>query len=844
MNDKLSICTIVSKNYLPYARVLAESFLTHNDGEVFVLLVDRVDGYFNPAEEKFKLIEIEELRSLIPDFDKFCFQYTILELNTAVKPFFLEYLFSKYGVKKLVYLDPDIYIAAGFSELSELLDKNSIILTPHLTAPIEDEYSPGELEILQAGTYNLGFIGLKWGETVRSHLKWWQKRLHDQCIVAFDKGLFVDQKWIDLLPGFYDDVFILRDPGYNIGYWNYHCRTIEKNNDLFFVNGEPACFYHFSGFNPYDIEPVSKHQNRFRLKDVPNLRELFELYRAKVLVNGWDKTKSWPYVFDKFDNGVKIPPFIRRLYLNIDKHFKGTPFSTEDGSFYNWLNQTVDNKKPVITNLLLELSKNCGELVVAFHDVLGSGREKFIIWALSAGRKDFNIDDRFFEKVIEHSSLNSNSRRKAAASRSFYEIAKKSGDILLPFAKRNPKLMGSFLKLHTGLNSLLAAQGKKSFLNLSNVDALSQMKVNLSGYLTSESGVGEAARANIRALEKAGIPFVLNNLKSPSRQSEDTYKDFSEDNPHGINLIQVNADQVTAFYNEKGPGYFKNKYNIGFWYWELSKFSDEWLDRFQYFNEIWVASSFCQEALASVSPVPVVKIPPSICVNKIKNADRIHFGLKDDEFVFLFIFDLFSFFERKNPLALIRAFKEAFRPGEKVRLVLKCSNLECNSPARDKILKETRGFNISFIDGYLTKNELHELMAVCDCYVSLHRSEGFGLPLAEMMYLGKPVIATGYSSNTDFMNINNSFLVKYDLVELKEDIGPYKKGCFWAEPDCVHAAGLMRTVYEKRELASEMGRKAQQDITDYLSPEASGHRVKQRLENILREHVVYKGNFI
>lgn len=844
MSNKLSICTIVSKNYLPYARVLADSFLKHNNGEVFVLLVDRVDGYFDPAKEKFRLIEIEELKSLIPDFEKFCFQYTILELNTAVKPFFLEYLFEKHDLKKLAYLDPDIDVMDGLDEISKLLDESSIVLTPHLTAPIEDDHAPGEIEILQSGAYNLGFIGMRNGSTVRSHLKWWQKRLQNQCVVAPKDGLFVDQKWIDLVPGFYDDVFILREPGYNVAYWNYHCRAIEKKGDRFLVNGKPAYFFHFSGFNPYDLEPVSKHQSRFRLKDVPNLRELFEDYREKVLANGWEKTKSWPYFFDRFDNGIKIPPFVRKLCLGVSRRFKGSPFSTIDGSLYQWLNHPVDNKKPVITNLLFELSKNCGNLVEVFNDVLGVSRQRFVIWALSAGRKDYHIDDRFFEKIIEHSSLAGTSRRKAAVGRSFYEIAKKGGNILLPIAKRNQKLMESFSKVHTGLNSFLAAKDGRRFLNLSNIDSLPELKVNLAGYITSESGVGEAARANIRALEKARIPFALNNLKSLSRQDEDRYGNFIDENPHGINIIQVNADQVPAFYNDKGPSYFKNKYNIGFWYWELSKFPDEWLDRFQYFNEIWVASSFCQEALSAVSPVPVVKIPPSIQIDGVAQADRSQFGLPDDEFIFLFIFDFLSFFERKNPLAVIRAFKEAFGPVEKARLVLKCSNMEWNTPARDRILEETKGLKVTFIDRYMKKDEVNTLMNASDSFVSLHRAEGFGLPLAEMMSLGKPVIATGYSSNTDFMNVNNSFLVKYDLVELKEDIGPYKKGCSWAEPDAVHAAELMRKIYEDRRVALRIGEKARQDIADNLSPAAIGRRLRQRLEQIIREHLLYKGNFI
>lgn len=348
MSD-LSICTIISKNYLPYARVLTESFLKHNKGEVFVLLVDRVEGYFKPEDEKFKLIEMEEIRDMVPEFDKFCFQYTILELNTAIKPYFLEYLFKKHNMKKLIYFDPDILITDNLGEISRFLDKYSIVLTPHLTAPIEDDYKPGEIEILQAGSFNLGFIALSNTETTAAHLKWWQKRLHNHCVVAIERGLFVDQKWMDLVPGFYDDVFILREPGYNVAYWNYHCRNVRVEGDKFYVNEKPSYFFHFSGFDPENIAPISKHQNRYKIKDLENMRPIFEFYRDKVLANGWSKTKKWPYFYGYFDNGVKISSVARRLFLELvdkSKEF-GNPFTTEGhNSFFNWLKK-IDDKKAI-----------------------------------------------------------------------------------------------------------------------------------------------------------------------------------------------------------------------------------------------------------------------------------------------------------------------------------------------------------------------------------------------------------------------------------------------------------------------------------------------------------------
>ncbi len=371
MND-LSICAVITKNYLPYARVLAESFLKYNEGEVYVLLVDKVDGYFNPEDEKFTLVELEELRGLVPGLEKFCFQYTILELTTAAKPYLLGYLFEKYGMKKLVYFDTDILVTGRLDELSRLLDDHSIVITPHLTAPLDDGFVPGEQEILQAGTYNLGFIALSNTDNTRAHLKWWQDRLYERCIVAIEKGLFVDQKWMDLVPNFYDDVFILREPGYNTAYWNYHCRTISSEGERFSVNGRPAYFFHFSGFDPENPGPISKHQNRFTLDNLKGAKSVIELYSERLLAKGWGQTKKWPYFYGYFDNGERIPDLARRLYLEMGGAalMFGNPFeASSNDSFFRWLHAAVDEGSSAMTRIevLSRVQNNLFSLTERFN---------------------------------------------------------------------------------------------------------------------------------------------------------------------------------------------------------------------------------------------------------------------------------------------------------------------------------------------------------------------------------------------------------------------------------------------------------------------------------------------
>ena len=399
----IAACTIVSKNYISYARTVADSFLAHHPGSpFFVLLVDRIDGHFEPQSEKFHLTGIDALD--IPDLSRFCFQYTILELNTAVKPYFLSHLLDKYGFKKLIYFDPDIIITENLSELSRLLDQHSIILTPHLTAQIDDNYRPSELDILLAGAYNLGFLAIAATPTTRNFLKWWQERLYANCQIAFDKGMFVDQRWIDLVPGLFDGVHILREPEYNVAYWNLHSRSVEFNNGRLTVNGEPCHFFHFSGFDPNEISTISKHQNRFTIDRVGSLAGLFEYYRDLLWSNGYRDTKQWPYAFGCFSNDMRIPDVARVMYRALGQSSSrfGDPFSAEGPhSFFRWLQERVDGEREagrVITRLWYEIYHERPDLQRAYPDVLGRDREGFLTWISISGRGEYRVDERLVQR--------------------------------------------------------------------------------------------------------------------------------------------------------------------------------------------------------------------------------------------------------------------------------------------------------------------------------------------------------------------------------------------------------------------------------------------------------------
>ena len=357
--------------------------------------------------------------------------------------------------------------------------------------------------------------------------------------------------------------------------------------------------------------------------------------------------------------------------------------------------------------------------------------------------------------------------------------------------------------------------------------------VNVAGYFESEKGVGEAARATLRSLDAAAIPYAIKNIfdiSSLGVQNAD-YR-FSRENPYGFNLIHVNADLISRF-ARKNARFLAGRYNIGYWNWELSSLPPEWIDRFRCLNEVWAPSTFCLEAISGMSPIPVVRVPYSVDPNLKANDNgmRMYLGLRPGTFVYLFYFDFHSYMERKNPIGLIKAFRKAFSAKEDAVLVIKCLHAKRFSRALLEHASEGAQ-NIKIYDAMLTREDLHSLLASCDAYVSLHRSEGFGLTLTEAMNFGKPVIATGYSGNVDFMNENDSFLVKYRLAEIEKDYGPYKKGFVWAEPDIDHAAELMRYVCANRDQAKAVGERARQDIRRLLHPNVLGGTIRERLAKV------------
>ncbi len=313
MSERTCLFTIASKNYLGQVRTLFDSVrLQHPEFARYLVLCDEIEGCFDPAREDCQILLAKDLG--IDGFRRMAFQYNLMEFNTAVKPSAFRVLFDRFGFDRVIYLDPDIVVYRRLEELDELLADHDVVLTPHLTDALPDDgCQPDERRILQAGTYNLGFAAFRRGATAMRLLEWWRKHLARDCRVALEKGLFVDQKWMDLIPGFAERTGILRHPGYNVAYWNLPHRLVTRGKDgTFLVNSEPLAFFHFSGFHPSHKLSVSKHSNRrFGEALTEAAKCLLQDYRDRLAAQRFAEASSWKYAYGRFVGGPQIPDVCR-----------------------------------------------------------------------------------------------------------------------------------------------------------------------------------------------------------------------------------------------------------------------------------------------------------------------------------------------------------------------------------------------------------------------------------------------------------------------------------------------------------------------------------------------------
>jgi glycosyltransferase involved in cell wall biosynthesis len=789
----VNICTIIARNYLAQARVLASSFKqAHPDGNCTVLVIDDPSGYIDESKEQFEVLTIRDIG--LPDADRMAAFYDVMELSTAVKPWLLRTLLDRDGVDSVSYLDPDIRVFSSLQKIEDEARKHGIVLTPHFTKPLpRDGLKPSEEDILLSGSYNLGFIGLGAGRSADELLDWWSERLESDCINEPSQGYFVDQRWIDLAPGFWPDHFLLTETTYNIAYWNLPTRKLEIDGDGYKVDGEPLRFFHFSGYDPRKPRVLSKHQTRVRMTADPALARICDEYGAALKESGYEEAATWPYGWDRTADGIKIDRVARGLFREgvETERFEDSIFTPAGAAkFKEYLTQKVaGTRRAPIGRYAAVLWDSRPDLREAYPDLNGAAAVGFLEWL-----------------------------------RVFGPETGVSQELLTPGEPARPAAAAPVAAEHANGATAPAAPARKA------PETTPPLGVNVVGYLSSERGVGEVARQVVTALRSRGIPTSeIDTPADPAEIPKALGSLFPADHPYGYNLICVNADMLPPVAAGLGTGFFEGCRSAGLWFWEVSKFPDFWMRSFDEIDEVWAATDYIADALRPLTDKPVRTVRVPIAVGPVAEISREALGMPEG-FCFLFVFDYRSVFRRKNPLGLVEAFRKAFPAGSGPSLVIKSVCGDQFPADREKLAAAIADRpEISLVEDTLAVEEKNAMIANCDCYVSLHRSEGLGLTMAEAMWFGKPVIATAYSGNLDFMTDENSYLVPYVDAEIGPEADPYPPDGEWAEPDIEAAAKLMREIVADPEGAASRGRRAAADIRRTHSAEASAASIEAQV---------------
>ena len=396
-SNKTVLFTITSKNYVSYARTVLKSVAKiHPEYALFLCLADEPGEDFDLEGEPFMVVPASSLG--IPCFSDMTLRYDVLEFNTAVKPFMFRWVYESTDADRVIYFDPDLHLYSRLDDLTAHLDAGaSAVLTPHITEPlIDDGRNPDDRAMLQAGVFNLGFIATRRCDESEKFIRWWGEKLRTDARVDLANGLFTDQKWCDLAPCFMPNLKVLHDPGYNVAYWNLAQRSVSRANDgTVTVNGRPLVFFHFSGINPKNLEPVSKHQDRFRWEDISTVcRELFVDYASTLLANDWEGALKYPYAYDQIE-GLEIQSIMRRTYSA--HNVKPRDFaSAQDAKKYliqicNQPSELSTNDRHSISELMLQVHRLRPDLQAVFNLASTDGRTRFRKWFAESAAQEYRL---------------------------------------------------------------------------------------------------------------------------------------------------------------------------------------------------------------------------------------------------------------------------------------------------------------------------------------------------------------------------------------------------------------------------------------------------------------------
>jgi glycosyltransferase involved in cell wall biosynthesis len=687
-------------------------------------------------------------------------------------------------------LEPATDLHASLAPLAAALEEHDVVLVPRTRAPLpDDERRPSPRDLARWGLQGHSVLGARPGGQADAVLAWWAERVEAGLETMSWRELAALRRrpsarisqWLDLAALTFDSVATLGDPGVGVSAWNLHERELRDGADGFTVDGSPLRGVDFAGFDPTEPYWLNPFADRVRPVEHPALKRLAAGYADTLLAAGWEPIAA-------VEPGTRLPNglvFDRRLAeLHEIAGLQGTDFGdlrTDEGCarFTAWLSEPARRGAAHGINRYTErVWTERSDVVRVFADLDGDDGAGYVAWLWEWGRQEMGVPQRFVPP----------------------NPAGDEGDAALP-------------------------------------------PIHVVGFMKGTLGLGAAARLYVEAINAADLEVSTETVAPPTPEDEDddgpagpySEVDFTDrvrpDSDGAVDIVCVNADELPVIARQLGPAFGRGRRTIGVWAWETDDIPERWAHAYPLVDEVWTYTRYVAESIARVSPVPVISIPIPVPTPDPAGGDP---GVElPDGFRFLFVFDFLSTPARKNPGGLVRAFTRAFAPGEGPQLVIKT----LHGDLRPKWLDQLRWLagardDIHIVDRSLSTAQRDALMDSCDCYVSLHRAEGFGLTIAEAMALGKPVIATAYSGNLDFMNTSNGYLVDYEMTKVGPQGEQYPADGTWADPSIEHAAALMRQVVERPEEARAKGERARRDVAAQLSPEAVGRIIRARLQRL------------
>ena len=416
-------------------------------------------------------------------------------------------------------------------------------------------------------------------------------------------------------------------------------------------------------------------------------------------------------------------------------------------------------------------------------------------------------------------------------------------DKIINFSVKHAKLITKLVPgpIISFAENLIVNKMSKKFDRVTEFDKSLKTGINCIGYLKARSGLGSGSRLLARAVKLTKYDSAMIDTKCSPNTSYDEKEfdnEITKEFKYNINVFHIEPHtNFEVAVSDLGEENLKGRYNIGYWVHETENIPKKWYLSFKYVNEIWTPSEYATNAFKKASPVPVYTIPYGVETKKNEKLTRKDFGLPEDKFIFLCMYDPTSSIARKNPQAVINAFKQAFEGNDKdVFLVIKMNKAgEDDVAALREDLKQINNYKI-FTESF-AHEDVYSLISLCDVFISLHRSEGFGLVMAEAMSLGTVCIATNYSANIDFMNKENSLLVDYKLVKTKlKRHYAYAYDDLWADADVNQAAEYMKMIYQDKELYERLKTNAEKTIKEDFSLKRAAEKIENRVDEIIKEN--------